>query len=254
MRLKIMLACALMVLVPAAAPHGVAAAGRTVLFDEAHGQQFLVGRQGNLDLSGLAQVFREGGAETASLRAPVTEETLAGARALVISGPFQGFSPGEIDVIARFVEGGGRLALMLHIPQPVQALMQRLGVTFWNGVVSEEENLTADSPQDFYVSRLEPHPLTSGLDRFAAYGAWSVTSTSRSAMVIARTGPRAWVDNNRDRVFSAGDLRDSFGIVVQGTLGEGHFAVFGDDAIFQNQFLRDENRTLAANLARWLLR
>lgn len=41
-------------------------------------------------------------------------------------------------------------------------------------------------------------------------------------------------------------------MVVAGSYGKGRFAVFGDDAIFQNRFLDADNRKLAANLARWL--
>ena len=253
MKLNTPIVCALLFLLAFPAPRAAGAAAKKVLFDEGHGQRFVVGRQGELDLSGRAQIFRENGADPIPLRGPVTAGALDGARALVISGPFQPFSAQETDAVAGFVEGGGRLALMLHIPQPVTALMKRLGVTFWNGVVNEEEHLTADSPQDFFISRFEPSHLTAGIERFAAYGAWPVTSLSSSAMVIARTGPRSWIDTNRDRAFSPGDVRDSFGIVVQGTLGKGRFAVFGDDAIFQNRFLAEENRALAGNLARWLI-
>ncbi len=252
--LKIFLVAALAVTALAGAPRTGLGAGAKVLFDEGHGQQFLIGRQGELDLSSLAQILREHGAETEPLSGPISPGTLAGARALVISGPFKSFSQDEIEAIARFVEEGGRLSLMLHIPQPVQGLMQRLGVNAWNGVVSEEEQLVENSPQDFFVSRFEPHPLTDGLERFAVYGTWSVTSFSRHAMVIARTGPKAWLDTNRDHAFTPGELRDSFGIVVHGALGEGAFAVFGDDAIFQNRFLEAQNRPLAENLSRWLVR
>jgi len=44
----------------------------------------------------------------------------------------------------------------------------------------------------------------------------------------------------------------AFGVVVAGQAGAGRFVVFSDDAIFQNRFLGDNNRILAANLGRWL--
>ncbi|MBW1897757.1 MAG: hypothetical protein JRI61_01710, partial [Deltaproteobacteria bacterium] len=37
-----------------------------------------------------------------------------------------------------------------------------------------------------------------------------------------------------------------------GKWGAGHFVVFGDDAIFQNKFLIEENALIGKNLARWL--
>jgi len=42
--------------------------------------------------------------------------------------------------------------------------------------------------------------------------------------------------------------------VVTGTLNKGDFVIFGDDAIFQNRFLDDDNRKLATNLGKWLTR
>jgi len=36
-------------------------------------------------------------------------------------------------------------------------------------------------------------------------------------------------------------------VLVTGQVGNGAFAVFGDDAIFQNKFLYGTNRKLAAN-------
>jgi hypothetical protein len=42
-------------------------------------------------------------------------------------------------------------------------------------------------------------------------------------------------------------------VVIAGSLGRGEFAVFGDDAIFQNRFLKDENLLLGKNLVKWML-
>ena len=46
----------------------------------------------------------------------------------------------------------------------------------------------------------------------------------------------------------------SFAVVLAGHRGRGWFAVFGDDAIFQNQFLVGGNLALATNLVTWLRR
>jgi hypothetical protein len=51
---------------------------------------------------------------------------------------------------------------------------------------------------------------------------------------------------------SANEVVGSVGVIVAGELGAGRFVVFGDDAIFQNKFLDEQNRRLAKNLARWL--
>ena len=51
---------------------------------------------------------------------------------------------------------------------------------------------------------------------------------------------------------SKGDAGGPFTVAVSGTLGAGLFAVFGDDAIFQNRYLDEDNGRLAANLSGWL--
>lgn len=79
-------------------------------------------------------------------------------------------------------------------------------------------------------------------------------NTGGNAEVIAHTSDTAWVDLNRDNTLNRGDAVQSFGLVIAGKWGRGDFAVFGDDAIFQNRFLIEGNSLLGKNLARWLLR
>jgi class 3 adenylate cyclase len=94
--------------------------------------------------------------------------------------------------------------------------------------------------------------LLAGVQRFSLYGVWALMAFADNARVIASTSPDAWVDLDGDGTLSAGDAVQSFGVAVAGTMGRGAFVVFGDDAIFQNKFLDDDNRKLATNLAAWL--
>ena len=41
--------------------------------------------------------------------------------------------------------------------------------------------------------------------------------------------------------------------VVAGEIGKGGYIVFGDDAIFQNEFLERYNGPFAKNMVKWLL-
>jgi len=77
-------------------------------------------------------------------------------------------------------------------------------------------------------------------------------TSGSSARVIASTSPKGWVDLNGDKKLSTGDVVQAFGVVVDGARGAGRFVVFGDDAIFQNKFLDQQNLRLAHNLASWL--
>jgi hypothetical protein len=79
-----------------------------------------------------------------------------------------------------------------------------------------------------------------------------LTNSAPSTRIIASTSPRSWVDLNGDGRLSKGDVMQSFGVVAAGELGAGRYVVFGDDAIFQNKFLDEQNGQLAKNLSRWL--
>jgi hypothetical protein len=229
-----------------------ALAAPVVLFDQAHDQRFVIGNDGPLQLSGLSAVMTVEGLDVRSSAEPLTDESLKGIAALVISGPFKALEPAEVAAVVRFVEQGGHLAAMLHVGLPFAELLQRLEVNFTNFVLYEQNNIIDGDPLNFQVQVLENSPLFAGIGHFSVYGAWALMETAPSARIVASTSPKAWVDLNGDTVLSKGDAIGSFGLVVSGETGSGRYVVFGDDAIFQNRFLDEQNRLLAKNLARWL--
>jgi hypothetical protein len=225
-----------------------------ILVDEAHGEKFLVEANGALDLSSLAGAWRAAGATVEPSTQPLTEVRLSHADALVVSGAFAPFSATEIAAVMHFLDRGGRLAVMLHIPFPLTPLLRRLRVDFSNGVIREREHVAGGDPKNFQLTVLSPHPLTRRVDALSVYGAWALMNENADAAIIARTGPSAWVDLNGNDRLDAGDAVQSFGVAVAGHVGQGEFVVFGDDAIFQNQFLSKGNAVLARNLGCWLTR
>jgi len=222
-----------------------------VLFDQGHGQRFVVDQDGPLQLSQLASTLRESGLEVVSSTEPLSEERLRGVAAVVLSGPFLPLAPKEIEVLLHYLEEGGRLAVMLHIGQPLIPLLHRLGVDVANGVIRETAQVIDGEPLNFVVSDLSPHPLTARLSGFALFGAWPLMTFGGQGREIARTGPRAWVDLDGNKTLNPGDAVQSFAVLVTGDYGAGQFAVFGDDAIFQNSFIGPYNQPLARNLGRW---
>ena len=234
------------------APILPAHAGPMVLFDQGHGQRFVIKRGNDLDLSRLAEVFREAGYEVTTAATPFTADTFAGIDALVLSGTFQPYTPGEIEAIAAFIDHGGALCIMLHIAPPLAPLLRRLGVDHSNGVIREQENIIDGKPLDFRVTRLENHPLFQGLRQFSLYGVWALQATGPGVQAIARTSPASWIDLNGNGRLDQGDAQQSFAVAVAGQSGRGRFVVFGDDAIFQNKFLVGDNLILGRNLAAWL--
>ena len=230
----------------------LAAAAPVVLFDEGHAQQFKVGGDRPLDLSGLGAAFTVAGYQLRTTTQPLDSVALTGVDALVISGPFQPIRPEEVTAIQEFISRGGGLAVMLHIAPPADGLLQALEVAFSNGTISEKANVIGDNPLDFKVADLAKHPLTAGLSDFSLYGAWALQPTAPVSEVLAKTSAHSWVDLNRDRSYNPGDAMQPFAVLVAGASGQGRYAVFGDDAIFQNRFLEGSNRQLADNLAHWL--
>jgi hypothetical protein len=224
----------------------------TILFDEGHGQKFLVEQNGPLDLSKISNLFQNEGLRIKTSKVEITNEVLVGVDALVISGAFMTVIPPEVEAIIRFVEKGGRLCIMLHIGSPVANLLHRLNVSISNGVVHEQENQIHNKELDFYVAELKRHEIMRGVKRFSIFGGWALLNTEENSEIIAQTSAKAWVDLNRNNKLDNEDALQSFGLVIVGKWGVGHFVIFGDDAIFQNQFLTKGNALLGKNLARWL--
>jgi len=228
-----------------------AEAAPVILVDQSHEQRFLVEKDGPLQLSGFAAVMKEEGFAVRTGSKALSDETLLDVDALVISGPFKEINQQEVNAVSRFLERGGKLAVMIHIGPPFAELFRRIDVDFTNFVLGEQENIIDGDPKNFRVKNLTDHPLFAGLTHFSLYGGWALINTAENSRIIASTSPKAWVDFNGDKILSKGDIVQAFGVVVAGRLGAGRFVVFGDDAIFQNKFLDDSNRQLAINLVRW---
>ena len=147
------------------------------------------------------------------------------------------------------------MAIMLHIAPPLVPLLNRLGVITANGVVREgDEALILDGESlNFRVVDCKKHPLLRGIDHFSLYGGWPLLAEGAATHSLARTGKSAYVDLNRNGNFDQGDARQAFSLLVSGEVGDGAFAVYADDAIFQNQFLTAENLRLGHNLSLWLM-
>lgn len=227
--------------------NGVAAAD--VVFDQGHNQRFRIEEKGELQLSKLSDILSGQGVRVASTSKPLSDDSLKAAAALVISGPFEALGPEEVDAVVRFVERGGKLALMLHIGPPLAGLLARLDMDHSNAVLHERANLL-DTDTNFRVTALAG-PLFEGLTHFSLYGGWAL-DPGKNGTAIARTSADAWVDLDGDKVLSKGDMTGVFTVAVSGSLGAGSFVVFGDDAIFQNRYLDEDNSRLAANLGSWL--
>lgn len=230
------------------------AAPSRVLFDQGHGQAFTIEKDGDLQLGQLADKLRDSGLKVVATTTPLTSQLLSEVNALIISGAFKPLSEAEIKAVGGFLQNGGRLVVMLHIAPPLFSLLDNLGVASANGVVREwdKSQIIDGEPLYFKVSNLKEHPLNKGLTHFSLYGGWPLLPLHEGARTIASTSPKAWIDLNRDQLFSNKDAVQEFGVLVVGNVGKGEFAVYADDAIFQNRYLKGENEKLVENLGDWL--
>lgn len=227
-------------------------AAPVLLFDESHAQPFRIGQDGPLDLSALAALYRGHGYNVRSQAGNLTSESLAAVDVLILSGPFLPLTAAELKVVLDFIEGGGGLAVMLHVAPPVRQLLHRLEVDFTNGTLRETTGVLGGNPQDFRVANLADHPVTAKLEGFSVYGAWALRGTADHSGILASTSQYGWIDRDGDRRLTTNDAMQTFGVMVGGELGSGRFVVLGDDALFQNRFLDEDNRQLALALANWL--
>ena len=227
----------------------IALGQKSVLFDELHGQLFSTEKSGTLQLSGLSEIFKEEGWVVKTCNSEITDEVLMGVDALIITGAFKPVTTSEIEAINRFIEEGGKLSVMLHIASPFAQLLHSLNVAISNSVIHESENIIDDNDINFKILDLKQDDLLNNLNQFNLYGGWALLPLKENARVVAQTSEKAWIDLNGDK---KADVQQAFGTIVVGISGKGSFVVFGDDAMFQNQFLKEDNYQLGVNLAKWL--
>ncbi len=223
-----------------------------LLFDQSHRQAFLAEGSGPLQLSGLAATFQRHNINVAVSTDQLTSSTLENFNSLVISGAFAPHSEAEIAAILEFLNRGGKLAVMVHIGQPLLPLLHKLGVDVGNMVIHEKPDQLRARSIDFTVTSFKQHPLTNGLKQFSIYGGWPLQVLEQQRQVLATSSPHSWIDTNQDQQLTTGDRINPFAVMISGDYGRGSFVVFADDAIFQNKFLQGGNKTLAENLAGWL--
>ena len=261
-----------------------------ILFTTGHGEARLDdtgarGLAGAREILGTDNVELE---EWASLGKPAVPE---GTDLVVIAGPRASFVPPELDMLAAFVERGGRLLVMLD-PTMAQTAgggladtglgpwLARWGVVVGDNIVVDPGNpLPFFGPETIFVNDYGDHPLVRplreadlpvllALDRSVGRGeAPGLTVTE-----LLRTSPEGWGETNLvnlERVQrDASDLGGPvpLGVAVEradegadggGQEGQGvsRLVVFGDSDFATNQLLQanEANGVLLSNALNWLV-
>lgn len=187
--------------------------------------------------------------------------------ALVDANPRTPYAPPEVALLARYLEGGGNLLLLLepdYVPGPeLAALLVRAGIRVADGVVVDPASHYFTDEQMVAVEKYADHPATRGLamsflpgvrplERVAAPGVQSrvLLASSASATVAARGG------KSRFDTGASPGVR-ALAIASEGRLGAGHspfrLAVAGDADFASNSFYPYlANADLALGLTSWL--
>lgn len=227
-----------------------AAPGRTV-FDLSHAEIFSPVETGPLHYSAFYEGFRKAGEDVSVSMVKVTPESLKGVKTFVFAGPSRDLWPDEIEALVQFVRGGGNLLVLLHISKPVARLTEHFGILVSNFVISQPANNIAGQSQDFLVTKINKHPLTTGVKKIAVYGTWGLM-TEDKAVTVAATSDHAWADLNRNRIYDKDEPVQSFGIAGVAEFGKGKVVVVADDAPFANRFINEaDNKKFSDNIIRW---
>jgi hypothetical protein len=182
----------------------------------------------------------------------LNEETLSDVNVLIFAGPMKKFDPKEIDIIRNYVQNGGNLLVLTHIPSPLVDLMREFNITISDYVAAESQNRIIPSSLDFYVTDFENHTITKGISNFAVFGSWSIKS-SGSANTVAWTSDSAWSDVKKNMKFdNDSEKHERLGIVSTLQFGKGKVVIIADDAVFLDKFIDTaDNRLFGENIILW---
>jgi ABC-type uncharacterized transport system involved in gliding motility auxiliary subunit len=185
--------------------------------------------------------------------------------ALVVPNPRTPFAPGEVGLLARYLEGGGNLLLLLEpdyvVASELAALLARAGIAVGDGVVVDPTSHYYTDEQMVAVEKYAAHPSTVGLALsffpgirplelrpVAGVKTTVLFTSSAHATVAARPGAVA---------IPGGDVARTrpLAIAAEGRLDDAPFklAVIGDADFASNSFYPYlANADLALGLAAWL--
>jgi Repeat of unknown function (DUF6923) len=185
----------------------------------------------------------------------ITDAALAGYNVLVVADPEYNLAPAEIQVIARFVAGGGRLVILGEWwnavnTDTVNALLEGVGanIRLNADMVIDDTNNDGGTPYWPVIHRFAPHPLASEVSQAVLYAGASL-SVAVPAVAIASgdedtytAGPQSAVEGSLADNAGKGldgaaltDIRPGAPVVMAyEKIGPGSVFVTGDSGLFES--------------------
>jgi hypothetical protein len=226
-----------------------------VYFAEGFGERRITesGREGFAQAAGQVSAV---GFRVASLDLTGAKEVPANCAILVIAGTEKRYSPGASDVVTRYVEGGGRLALLLDPPKgavPLAELLKRYGLS----VPNVEKLLAPNRPE------LGPEVVQVDISRKVDFARrWPremILFLTAGEVEIATPPPNAPYEVIRLASASGAEGEGEGACVIAAVRPKGaakgpKLIVCTDVDAFSNQVLRQlpSNGQLLANVLTWL--
>ena len=154
-----------------------------VLVDALHSNGFVVDEllalQTRVTDRGYEMVFLGGSGDAGPAnRLQVLEAGLRGADSLMVVLPEDPYSPGEVALVERFVEKGGKLLLVSDPGRPHQlnSLAKAFGLKFQPDYLYNQVEHDLNF-RNIFVKDFQPDEITSGLDSISLYGVGSIESS-----------------------------------------------------------------------------
>jgi gliding motility-associatede transport system auxiliary component len=255
-----------------------------VLFTTGHGERSL-DDQGPEGLSGIQDILGADNFDSEEWSALGKTAIPPGSDLVVVAGPKSPFLQPELDALAAYLDGGGRLLVLLE-PNLGQAegtgltatgfetWLPRFGVKLGTNIVVDPPNtIPGFTAATLFVNDYGDHPVTKALMQSKLPVLLSVIrSVARGdaagfkATELMRSSSEGWGETNLAALAEVergeGDVEGPvpLGVAVQGEGGSGgkakmRLAVFGDSDFATNQLIQANppNRVLLANALNWLV-
>jgi len=211
------------------------------------------------------------GYQTDELELVSAKELPADAQALVLAGPIAALTPGEAELVKKWVETkGGKLIALID---PAVSCGLEAAFASWGIKLGADEVIDVDSqnPEYAIAQSYAEHPITA--PRSSAFQLATIFPLARSVsklpatpvgwtdVELAKTGPRAWGETSPIQggsvQFDAGvDLKGPVPLAIAASHGSGEaesrVVVVGNSGFVANGFYRlSGNKDFALNAVSW---
>lgn len=216
--------------------------------------------QGRSGYSRLAHRVRSMGYEFEPLAPAVTGQVPKDTDVLIIAAPTAGLSAAEMESFARYMEGGGKLLLLVDGPGPLDALLASMGLQVLPWPIYDTRNLAGSDPSSPLVDRYMDTPITAGFTLSTMFpGVYEVARTGRHTgftfTPFAQASRDSWYEKNGNATMDEGESEgnNDFAGIVSSPQMLMKAVVFGDSDFVSNAYYAVEgNVNLLLNALNWL--